>query len=67
VAFQAFVEGSWEVCAIDRRSRRFTRVTSGPSNDVEPTWAADGGSIVFASDRGRGLGLTTIYRVPSPP
>jgi hypothetical protein len=66
VAFQAFVAGSWDVCAVDRRSGRFTRVTRGPSNDVEPTWSADGRSIVFASDRGRGLGLTTLFVVPFP-
>jgi hypothetical protein len=67
VAFQAFVAGSWDVCAVDRPTGLFTRVTRGPSNDVEPAWTADGRSILFASDRGRGLGLTMIYRVPSPP
>jgi len=64
VAFQALVGGSWDVCAVDRRTGLFTRVTRGPANDVEPAWTADGRAIVFASDRGRGLGLTTLFVVP---
>ncbi|MET0555511.1 MAG: glycosyltransferase 87 family protein [Vicinamibacteria bacterium] len=67
VAFQALIAGSWDVCAVDRRSGLFTRVTRGPSNDGEPAWTADGRSIVFASDRGRGLGLTTLFEVPFGP
>jgi hypothetical protein len=67
VAFQVFVEGSWDVCAIDRRTGLFSRVTRGPANDVEPAWTADGGAIVFASDRGRGLGLTTLFVVQLAP
>lgn len=67
VAFQALVSGTWDVCAIDRGSGQFTRVTHGPANDVEPAWTADGRSIVFASDRGRGLGLTTLFTVPFEP
>lgn len=67
VVFQAFADGSWDVCAIDRRSGSFTRVTRGPANDVEPTWTADGRAIAFASDRGRGLGLTTLFTVPFEP
>jgi hypothetical protein len=66
VTFQAFVAGSWDVCAVDRSTGLFTRVTGGPANDVEPAWTADGGAIVFASDRGRGLGLTTLFVVPFP-
>jgi glycosyl transferase family 87/WD40 repeat protein len=67
VTFQAFVDGSWDVCAVDRRTGLFTRVTRGPANDVEPAWTADGRAIVFASDRGRGLGLTTLFVVPFAP
>ena len=67
VTFQAFVAGSWDVCAVDRRTGLFTRVTRGPANDVEPAWTADGRAIVFASDRGRGLGLTTLFVVSFAP
>jgi Tol biopolymer transport system component len=67
VAFQAFTKRSWDVWAIDRRSGRVTHVTHGPSNDIEPAWTADGRAIVFASDRGRGLGLTTLFVVPFEP
>ena len=67
VAFQAWAAGSWDVCAIERGTGQFTRVTRGPANDVEPAWTADGRSIVFASDRGRGLGLTTLFEVRFEP
>jgi hypothetical protein len=64
VAFQTYVFGSWDVFAVNRRTGRMRRLSRGASNELEPAWAADGGSVVFASDRGRGLGLTTLFEVP---
>ena len=48
---QAATGGSW------------TRLTSGPAWDREPTWSRDGTSIVFSSDRAGGFDL---WRVAVP-
>jgi Tol biopolymer transport system component len=38
------------------------RVTDADCNDVSPSWEADSRTLLFASDCGRGFGLTTLYR-----
>ena len=38
----------------------WTRLTSGPAWDREPTWSRDGASIVFSSDRAGGFDLWRI-------
>src|ERR1700761_8687677 len=38
----------------------WTRLTSGPAWDREPSWSPDGGSIVFSSDRS---GKFEIYKL----
>jgi gamma-glutamyltranspeptidase len=45
---------------------KWTRVTSGPAWDREPTWAREGTSIVFSSDRGGGFDLWRLT-VPADP
>jgi len=60
----AFTEGSWDLWARNERTGQERRVTRDPANEVEPAWMPDGRSIVFASDRRRGLGATTLFVVP---
>jgi hypothetical protein len=62
--YAAFGEGSWDVWARDERTGEERRVTRDPANEVEPAWMPGGAAIVFASDRGRGLGATTLFVVP---
>src|SRR5678816_3025082 len=45
---------------------KWTRLTSGPAWDREPTWAREGTSIVFSSDRGGGFDLWRLT-VPADP
>src|SRR5471032_1626316 len=40
---------------------KWTRLTSGPAWDREPSWTADGSAIVFSSDRS---GTFSVWRVP---
>jgi gamma-glutamyltranspeptidase len=44
----------------------WTRLTSGPAWDREPTWSRDGASIVFSSDRAGGFDLWRLA-VPRDP
>ncbi len=62
--YSEFGDGSWDVWARHLPTGRVVRVTRDPANEVEPAWAATGDAIVFASDRRRGLGATTLFVVP---
>ena len=63
VAAESWEDGSWDIRVIERDSGASRRVTSQPSNELEPSWSADGASLLFASDWRRGLGSTAIYRL----
>jgi hypothetical protein len=60
----AFTEGSWDVWVRNECTGEERRVTYDPANEVEPAWMPEGHAIVFASDRRRGLGATTLFVVP---
>jgi alpha-1,2-mannosyltransferase len=60
----AFRDGSWDVWARNERTGDERRVTRDPANEVEPAWTRSGDAVVFASDRRRGLGATTLFVVP---
>ena len=64
IAAQVWRRGSWDVEAAAIEDGRIVSVASAPSNEVEPSWSMDGREVLFASDRGRGLGSTAIYSVP---
>lgn len=57
-------DGSWDIWARDRATGESRRVTHDAANELEPAWLPSGDAIVFASDRRRGLGSTTLYVVP---
>jgi hypothetical protein len=58
------VNGSWDVFARNGATGEARRVTTDPANELEPAFLAGGDAIVFASDRRRGLGATTLFVVP---
>ncbi len=62
--YAAFGDGSWDLWARHLPTGRVVRVTRDPANEVEPSWTSSGDAIVFASDRRRGLGATTLFVVP---
>ena len=47
----------------DLAGRQQEQLTSAECNSVNPAWAADSKRIVFATDCGRGLGLTALGEV----
>ena len=64
LAYEAFADGSWDVWVRSRRTGEARRVTHDPANERDPAWLPAGDGIVFASDRRRGLGATTLFVVP---
>jgi alpha-1,2-mannosyltransferase len=64
LAYAAFTNGSWDVWVRSRRTGEAQALTRDPANEMEPAWLPSGDAIVFASDRRRGLGATTLFVVP---
>ena len=54
------VDGNLDIHVLDLASRQVTRLTTNRSIDTEGTWAPDGRSIYFTSDRSGG---PQVYRV----
>lgn len=53
IAFPNYdADGQWHIWTIEPDGRNPKKLTSGPFDDREPSWSADGSRIVFSSDRG---------------
>ena len=51
------------LCDGRRRRQRRRALTSHGGNDRDPVWLPDGQSLVFSSDRDRGIGRSDLYRL----
>ncbi len=59
-----FVDGSWNLYLVDAESSANSiQLTSSDANEIDPVMAPGGCEVVFASDQGRGLGSTALYRL----
>ena len=54
--------GSWNLRLRDRNTGRTTPLTDQPCNAIQASWEPDSRTILFASDCGRAVGLTALYR-----
>lgn len=54
--------GSWNLRLRERSTGRTTALTAEPCNAVQAAWEPDSRTILFASDCGRAVGLTALYR-----
>jgi hypothetical protein len=62
LAFSRRERGSWHLFVRDLVTGREHQLTRAACNAVMPVW--DGAQLIYASDCGRGLGLTTLVRRP---
>jgi Tol biopolymer transport system component len=46
----------------DLHTSQTSRITNGQCNDMAPAWEADSQTLIFASDCGRALWFTALYR-----
>jgi Glycosyltransferase family 87/WD40-like Beta Propeller Repeat len=61
-AFATNERGNWDIAIRSNQTGEIRYLTSSSANDITPTFAPDGKSVYFASDRHRGYRFTTIYR-----
>jgi Tol biopolymer transport system component len=62
LAFSELQSGNWHLWLRDLRNGRTSRLTHADCNNVEPTWASDSKTLVYASDCGRALWFTALCR-----
>jgi TolB protein len=55
-------DGSPDIYVLNLASHNLNRLTSSMSIDTEPSWSADGSSIVYTSDQG---GKPQLYLIPA--
>ncbi|MDA2926307.1 hypothetical protein MYX78_03575, partial [Acidobacteria bacterium AH-259-G07] len=66
IVFSADLENSQDIWALDLVKNTLLRLTLNSALDRDPVWDQAHSRIVFASDRGRGLGCTTLFWIPIP-
>jgi len=62
LAFAARRGWNWQVWIRDLATRAERRITGGNCNNDHPVWEPGSRAIVFASDCGRGFGMTALFR-----
>lgn len=62
-----FSDGSWNLFLRSSTSGLERQITFSEANELDPVVSPDGCAVVFASDQGRGLGSTALYRLDLTP
>ncbi len=62
LAFSRRDHGSWHLSVRDLKTGTEQRLTDGACNAISPSWES-GNTLLYATDCGRGLGLSAIARV----
>jgi hypothetical protein len=62
LAYSRVERGVWHLWICDLRNGAARRVTAAACNDLSPAWQADSKTLLYASDCGRALWFTALYR-----
>ena len=65
IAFTELVRSRWQLAVLDMQSSRVTTLTANDCNAFRPSWSSTT-EILYATDCGRGLGLTALARAELP-
>jgi Tol biopolymer transport system component len=63
MAFSCEHGGSTQIHVMEWPGGQELELTSGDCNSISPAWAADSKRLIYATDCGRGLGLTALAEV----
>jgi Tol biopolymer transport system component len=67
LAFSQREGGNWQLWVQDHTTRAARRLTDGDCNSTAPSWYPDSKHLVYATDCGRGFGLTALCRIEAVP
>lgn len=63
LAFSCEHGRSWQLHAMDLQGNQELQLSTGECNSVSPAWTTDSKRVIYATDCGRGLGLTALAEV----
>ncbi len=67
MAYSQPERGAWQLWVAEVGTARKRQVTAGECNSITPAWLADSRTLIYATDCGRGLGLTALARTQAVP
>jgi len=67
LAYSQDEKGNWRLWVMRLSTGEKRRLTVGDCNSIAPAWFGDSKTLVYATDCGRGLGLTALCRVRAVP
>jgi Glycosyltransferase family 87/WD40-like Beta Propeller Repeat len=62
LAYALLQTGNWNLWLRDLNSGQTRRLTHAACNSIDPTWAPDSQTLIYASDCGRGLWFTALCK-----
>jgi len=63
LAYSHLEHGTWHVYVRNLRSNSTRRLVDGDCNSISPVWDLDSKGLIYATDCGRGLGMTALARI----
>jgi hypothetical protein len=63
IAFSCEQGGTWQVQAMNFETGKQIQLTHAECNSVSPIWTLDSKELIYATDCGRGLGLTALAKL----
>ena len=66
LVYSKLQDGNWNLWLRDLKNDQTRRLTDAACNFIDPTFTPDSGSLIYASDCGRGLWFTALCKRPMP-
>ena len=63
LAYSRCERGTWQLYVSSLGGASTRRLTASDCNSISPAWEADSQRIIYATDCGRGLGMTALARI----
>lgn len=63
MAFSCELDGTWQLQALNFETGKQFQFTDGDCNCISPAWTLDSKSLIYATDCGRGLGMTALAKL----
>ena len=64
IAYSRLRHGNWQIWVKRQDSAVERQLTEGECNSISPAWTQDSKELIYATDCGRGVGLTALARMP---